>query len=71
MKNTSYSLGPLWTAIKEEHRRVRAARAARRSLEGELASYTSPTDLADMNAILDRYSEEQTADIRDILATRS
>ena len=47
MENTSYSLGPLWTAIRDEHRRVRAARAARRSLESELATYTSPGDLND------------------------
>jgi hypothetical protein len=48
----------------------RAARAARRSLERELSSYTSARDLNDLDAILDRYSEEETADIRRILAAR-
>jgi hypothetical protein len=70
MESTSYSLGPLWTAIRDEHRRVRAARAARKSLESELAGYTSPGDLHDLDAILARYSEEETADIRSILAAR-
>ena len=70
MESTSYSLGALWTAIRDEHRRVQAARAARKSLETELASYTSPADLNDLDAILDRHSEEETADIRRILAAR-
>jgi hypothetical protein len=70
MESTSYSLGSLWTAIKEEHRAVRAARAERKFLERELASYTSPGDLNDLDAILDRHSEDETADIRRILTGR-
>jgi hypothetical protein len=35
-----------------------------------LASYTTPGDLNDLDAILDRHSEEETADIRRILAVR-
>ena len=70
MESTSYSLGPLWTAIKDEHRRVRAARATRRSLERELAAYTSVGDLNDLEAILARYSEEETAGIRSVLTAR-
>jgi hypothetical protein len=46
-------------------------RAARRSLAGDLATYTSASDLNDLDAILDRYSDEDTADIRRILASRS
>jgi hypothetical protein len=48
--------------------RTGARRAARTSLERDLASYTSPGDLNDLDAILDRHSEEDTADIRRILA---
>jgi hypothetical protein len=70
MESTSYSLGPLWTAISDEHRRVRAARAARKCLETELATYTSPGDLTDLDAILARYSEEETADFRGVLTAR-
>lgn len=70
MESTTYSLAPLWAAIREEHRRVRAARAARKALERELADYTSAADLDDLHAILGRYSEEETADIRHVLAGR-
>ncbi|HYZ52557.1 MAG TPA: hypothetical protein VE733_03485 [Streptosporangiaceae bacterium] len=70
MESTTHSLGRRWTAIREELRSARAARAARRSLEQELASYTSPGDLNDLDAILDRHSEEETADIRRILTAR-
>jgi hypothetical protein len=48
----------------------RAARSARKSLERDLASYTSVRDLNDLEAILDRYSDEETAAIRRILASR-
>jgi hypothetical protein len=70
MESTNHSLGSLWTAIREEHRAVRAARSERKYLERELASYTSPSDLNDLDAILDRHSEDETADIRRILTGR-
>ena len=70
MESSTYSPSHLWTAIREEFRGARAARAARKSLERELASYTSPGDLDDLAAILDRHSDEETADIRRILAAR-
>jgi hypothetical protein len=49
----------------------RAARAASACLERELASYTSPAELKELDAILQRHSEEETADIRRILAARA
>ena len=85
MQNTTYELGPLLAEIRDGFRGMRAiraslrasqredrraARAARTSLERDLASYTSPGDLNDLDAILDRYSDEDTADIRRILAAR-
>jgi hypothetical protein len=70
MERTSSTRGPLWGAMRDEFRGARAARAARKSLERELASYTSPRDLNDIDAILERYSEDETADIRRILAGR-
>ena len=85
MENTTYALGPLLAEIRDgfrgmrtirtslraaERERRRAARRARKSLERELASYTSPADLNDLDAILARHSEEETADIRRILAGR-
>ncbi len=70
MERTRYSPGPLWTSIRDELRRARVSRAARLSLEHELASYTSPSDLNDLEAILARHTEDETADIRRILAGR-
>jgi hypothetical protein len=58
----------LWTSLRARLRSAREARAARTRLENELASYTSPRDLNDLDAILDRYSDRETADIRRILA---
>jgi hypothetical protein len=60
----------LWTSVRDEFREARAARAARKALEHDLAGYTTQTDLNDLGAILDRHSAEETADIRRILATR-
>ncbi|HUY50260.1 MAG TPA: hypothetical protein VMV92_31895 [Streptosporangiaceae bacterium] len=70
MPSITRSVSPRWAALRDELRDARAARATRKSLERELASYTSPADLNDLEAILDRHSEEETADIRRILAGR-
>jgi hypothetical protein len=85
MKNTTYELGPRLAEIRDGFRGMRtsrgpiraarrestkAARAARKSLRRDLASYTSARDLNDLEAILDRYSNEETADIRRILAAQ-
>jgi hypothetical protein len=48
----------------------RSSRRYTRALERDLASFTSPSDLNDLHATLDRYSDERTADIRRILAAR-
>jgi hypothetical protein len=69
METTTHSLGRRWNAVREELRGTRATRSARKSLKRELASYSSPGELNDLDAILYRHSEEETADIRRILAT--
>ena len=56
----------LWTAL----RAGRNALTARRALERELATFTSQSDLDDLYAMLDRYSDQETAQIRHILAAR-
>ncbi len=61
---------PRLAAIRDELREAREARAARKALERDLASYTRQADLNDIDAILDRHSDEETADIRRILAGR-
>jgi hypothetical protein len=62
---------PLRTAFVARIRAARAAWAARRTLEHEIACYTTVQDLNDLHAILDRYSDKETADIRRILAAHS
>lgn len=70
MDSNTSPVTQMWASVRDELREARAARAARKALEHDLASYTSQADLNDLGAILDRYSPEETADIRRILATR-
>ena len=60
----------LLSAVREHIRENREARVGRAALERELASYNSESDLNDLHAILDRYSDQETADIRRILAAQ-
>ncbi len=46
----------------------RQARAARNTLERDLAAYTSAADRADLAAILSRHTATETAEIRQIMA---
>ena len=62
---------PTITAIRSRISESRDAHTARAALQRELASYNSPADLDDLHAILDRYSDQDTADIRRILAARA
>jgi hypothetical protein len=61
---------PTITAIRGRIRESRDAHTARTALERELASYNSPSDLDDLHAILERYSDRETAQIRRILAAQ-
>ena len=49
---------------------MRPERSARKALKRDLASYTSDADLNDLHAILDRYSDQETVEIRRLLAPR-
>jgi hypothetical protein len=49
----------------------RAAHARRRQLEHELAGYSTPSDRLEIEAIVDRYSDEETHELRAILAVQS
>jgi hypothetical protein len=71
MPTMTHPRTPLWTALRGQLQHTRENRATRRTLERELASYTSQSDLDDLHAILDRYSDKDTAKIRRILARRA
>jgi hypothetical protein len=70
MQTATRPLTSLWTTVRAQFRDSRDAHAARTALQRELASYNSPSDLDDLHAILDRYSDQDTADIRRILAAQ-
>ena len=70
MESMTRTVSPRLAAIRGELREAREARAARKALERDLASYTTQADLNDLDAILERHSDEETADIRRILAGR-
>jgi hypothetical protein len=54
-------------AVRDELHALRENRAARKQLRRELASYTHESEIADLEATLDRYDEAQVAEIRHIL----
>jgi hypothetical protein len=66
METATRTIGRRLTAIRDS----REARATRKALQQELSSYTSASELNDLEAILDRYSDEETADIRRLLVAR-
>ena len=70
MQTATRPITTLWTSVRTQLRESRDAHAARAALERELASYSSASDLDDLHAILDRYSDTETRDIRRILAAK-
>ena len=59
---------PLWHALRVQLHNSRETHVTRKALKREVATYTTQSDLDDLHAILDRHTEEETADIRRILA---
>ena len=70
MQTATRPITTLWTTVRTQLRESRDAHAARASLARELATYNSQADLDDLHAILDRYSDQETRDIRRILAAQ-
>ena len=55
------------STLRAHLRSTRADRLAHRRLVAELASYRTPAEQADLDAMLDRYSERDTAEVREIV----
>ena len=70
MQTATRPITSLWTMVRTQVRESRDAHAARASLARELATYNCQSDLDDLHAILDRYSDQETRDIRRILAAQ-
>jgi hypothetical protein len=56
---------PLFLPVPETDRKRHS------DLERELAAYSTPSHLHDLEATLDRYPDRMTSELRDILASRS
>jgi hypothetical protein len=56
--------------VRAELRARQSARADHKALERDLATYRSPAELDELHAILDRYDEDQVAEIRSIISRR-
>jgi hypothetical protein len=69
-KNDTPTLSALWATARDQLRARREARAARLRLERDLAAYTSAADVDDLFAVLDRYDDADTAEMRQILSRR-
>jgi hypothetical protein len=67
MASATNLLSPTLTTIRGQLRDLRERQTARKSLRRELACYTSDSDLNDFEAILARYNDTETAEIRRIL----
>jgi hypothetical protein len=64
------SLSQLWSAARDDLSARRASRASRKELERELASYSTPAEQDELDAILDRADPEAAATIRGLLHRR-
>jgi hypothetical protein len=54
--------------IRAELRARQSARADRKALERDLATYRTPAELDELHAMLSRYEEDQVADIRRMIS---
>jgi hypothetical protein len=70
MQTTAHRLTSLWTTARTQLRDSLGAHSEHAALRRELAAYSSPEDLNDLHAILDRYPDSETVGIRRILATQ-
>ncbi len=59
--------GSVLSSLRANLRIARQDRLAHRRLVAELASYRTPAEQADLDAMLDRYSERETAEVREIV----
>ncbi len=56
-----------FTAARVRRSTARRARLERKQLQAELGTFTSDADRFDLEAILDRYPDEETQEIRRML----
>ncbi|HEY0358695.1 MAG TPA: hypothetical protein VGD11_08935 [Mycobacteriales bacterium] len=67
MRNSTTAVAMLRDALSAR----RAERLERQQLERELATYTSPAERRELEAMIDRYDPEDTREVRAILARQT
>jgi hypothetical protein len=67
MRNSTTAVAMLRDALSAR----RAERLERQQLERELATYTSPAERRELEAMIDRYQPEATREVREILARQA
>jgi hypothetical protein len=65
----TYTKAPaaIWAQLRDELQTRREARDLTKALELDLASFQSASDLADIDAMLERYGQVETVEIRRVL----
>ena len=58
MTNTETDRKSAWTTVLDTYRERKAQRASVRTAELELSSYTTPAQLQDLDAMLERFADE-------------
>lgn len=66
-KNTVSALPTAWTTIRDDLRSRHRALEAHRELRRELVTYTTKSAIDDLDATLDRFDNDDVAEIRNIL----
>ena len=61
------SFSPILAAARDDLRSRRASRAARMTLVRELASYSTPADQIELDAILDRADPDAADEVRQLI----
>jgi hypothetical protein len=67
MGSSAHPNGSSWATIREDLRARRSAREARNALERDIASYTTPAELNELNSMLQRHDDAEVVEIRRIV----
>jgi hypothetical protein len=70
MGSSIHPNGSSWATIREDLRARRDARAARKALDRDIASFTTPAELSELNSILQRHDDTEVVEIRRIVDRR-
>ena len=68
--NTAATKTTIIGSIRATVDRRRATRAHRRALQAELGAFVTPADRLEIETIADRYPDEQSREIREILLSQ-